>query len=476
MIVKRLPYIIFREYPEHGYLTDNRNFGYDTFSKSCKKVGDLILSKEASIFYSLLTEEPKNIDIIVKQLREKYSDIAEETLYQDAIDFYSDLASKGFVYFEKSGQANICLPEYFSYSNTLEYKLELKKETKFKSFSQFSGTEYSLTRVHLDISSRCNENCVHCYIPERDKRGLMSEEIFDDILKQCVNMHVINITISGGEPMLNPNLNNFLRRCKQYNFSVNLLSNLTLLTNELLETIVSNPLISIQTSLYAMDERVHDSITRNEGSFRKTIRAIKMLHDKNIPMQINCPIMKQNRNSYQEVLKFAESLNIESSADFGLFGSYDCSFSNLSCRLDIDQIHEIVQSEYKLKSLKSEVQNKAERKKIHSNDYICSICKSSICISNTGEIYPCEGLQGISLGNISEQSLNEIWEFGQMTNKLRDLTFHDFMLCDLCENKEFCTPCLVLNANESKKRDFMKVNPLICKITSIKKKEYELHH
>ena len=97
----------------------------------------------------------------------------------------------------------------------------------------------------------------------------MSEKVFDRILSQCRSMNVLNITISGGEPLLNPNLKRFLLECSRYNFSVNLLSNLTLLSEELIDLIASNPLISIQTSLYSMDESVHDSITRKKGSFKQ---------------------------------------------------------------------------------------------------------------------------------------------------------------------------------------------------------------
>ena len=50
MIVQKLPYILFRSYSSYGYLTDNRNFGYDTASHSCKKVGELILSKTLRMF------------------------------------------------------------------------------------------------------------------------------------------------------------------------------------------------------------------------------------------------------------------------------------------------------------------------------------------------------------------------------------------------------------------------------------------
>ena len=170
----------------------------------------------------------------------------------------------------------------------------------------------------------------------------MSLDLFEHILYQCKELNVINLTISGGEPMLNPYLIDFLRQCKQHNFSVNILSNLTMLSDELLDEFVGNPLISVQTSLYAMDEQIHDMITRNKGSFKKTLNSIELLHGKNIPMQINCPIMKQNLRYYKDVLIYAKSKNIEADSDYSLFGSFDCSKKNLACRLSIEEISELL--------------------------------------------------------------------------------------------------------------------------------------
>ena len=124
----------------------------------------------------------------------------------------------------------------------------------------------------------------------------MSIDLFTRILEQCRANNVLNITISGGEPMINPDLTEFLNLCGKNNFSVNLLSNLTLLSDEILRVLVANPLISVQTSLYSMNEDIHDSITGLQGSFKKTIQAIRLLHRHNIPIQINCPIMKQNKD------------------------------------------------------------------------------------------------------------------------------------------------------------------------------------
>lgn len=466
MFVRKLPYIIYRAYPTSGYLTDNRNFGYDTTTKSCTKVGDLLLSHEGSIFYSFLKEEYQDVDEIAFKLQKVFEGVNYEVLREDAVAFYNELSKKGFIVCDTEKRDDFQLSSYFSYENTQPFSLDLQSGL-CANFEEFTN-EYYLSRVHIDISSRCNENCVHCYIPSKNKCSIMSEEIFDRVLEQCVSMRVLNITLSGGEPMLNPYLKSFLLKCSEANFSINILSNLTCLSDELFEIIASNPLISIQTSLYAMNEEIHDSITQKIGSYKKTLSAIRKLHECNIPMQINCPIMKQNRHYYHEVLDFAKSLNIEASSDYSLFGCYDKSEENLECRISICDVFEILDKDCGNENKLKEIVQSIDRKKVDNTDSICSVCKSSLCISNTGDVYPCEGWQRMILGNIMISPLKYIWEESPLTKHLRELKYQDFVECSICQNRKYCTTCLIMNANE-KNADYMTVNSYMCELAKIKK-------
>ena len=297
MFVHKYPYIIYRAFPENGYLTDNRNFGYDTASNSNVKLGDLLLSKEGSVFYSQLEDNPLEISAIVDKLCAIFIGVTRDRLLEDTSCFFQSLAEKGFVYCGDSESLDNN-PLVFSYGNRVPYGIEAKMDDVSFPFQDVFGGQYRLTRVHVDISSCCNENCVHCYIPISNKHSIMAEDMFDTVLAECVKMKVLNITLSGGEPMLNPHFKTFIQKCIKENMSVNILSNLTLLTTELLDVIASSPLISVQTSLYAMDESVHDLITQKAGSFKKTKEGILRLHERNVPMQINCPIMKQNLQYY----------------------------------------------------------------------------------------------------------------------------------------------------------------------------------
>lgn len=468
MLYSTLPYIIYRDYPEYGYLTDNRNFGYDTASKSSKKVGDRIVSKTGSIFYSVLSNHPQSLDALIQRIHTIFPAVPEAELTKDAESFYSELSKDGFINICRTKQDPIDHASYFSYQNTDPLELIDLDTPHDLTKSLVWGEEYRLQRIHIDISGFCNEHCIHCYIPSKCKSGLMSKEMFMDILAQCVNSNILNITISGGEPMMNPHLPFFIEKCREHNLSINILSNLTLLTSSLLQEFVNTPLLSVQTSLYSMDPNVHDSITNVKGSFIKTKHAIELLHLNNIPMQINCPIMKQNIDTYNDVVKWARSMNIEASGDYMLFGSYDCSKSNLKCRLSIDLLKKIISSaSIKDKSMISNEENNIEDTKI------CPVCANSICISHTGDYYPCEGWQNLILGNIKVCTINEVWNSSPLVTELRNITYKSFPKCLSCADRNYCSICLIRNANESNNGDCRDINPYFCQIAKVKREQYE---
>ena len=463
MYYSRPPYIIFRDYPDFGYLTDNRNYGYDTAAKSSLKVGDRILDKVGSIIYSVLSDKPKPLEEIVASVSEQFNDVPYEVILRDIELFLRELYSECFVEVsdDLDNHSNL---NHFSYDNTIPNVFEEFKVTeKMVKYDHDWFERYRLQRLHIGVSWACNERCVHCYFPNNRRIGIMSKSMFDTILMQAKEKNVINITLSGGEPMLNSNLLYFIQRCRENNFSINLLSNLTLLTAKILDEFKVTPLLSIQTSLYSMDEQVHDSITQQKGSFRKTKQAIESLHQHNIPLQINCPVMKQNKDSYQEVLEWAKSMNIEASADYMLFGCFDGSCQNLQYRLDLSEIESLVE-----RAKTEDIQPRP----IINKDNVCTVCQSSLCISPVGDVYPCEGWQSFILGNINEQSLCDIWENSDSTNRLRHLSIKELPKCASCENRTFCTICLIRNANESKNLNFRDVNPFFCSVANLKRKSF----
>ena len=178
--------------------------------------------------------------------------------------------------------------------------------------------------------------------------------------------------------------------------------------------------------------------------------------------------MKQNKSDYKGVLEFAKSLNIEADYDYSLYGSYDLTSSNLSCRLSAEEIENIEKTKVLNNSELESITNKQK----DSSTPICPVCKSSLCVSNNGDVYPCEGWQNLKLGNIEKQSLKEIWDENPIVLRLRNLQYKDFPKCNSCLHKQFCSICLIMNVNEDKKGNYSNVNPFICEEAKIKERSY----
>ncbi len=111
-----------------------------------------------------------------------------------------------------------------------------------------------------------------------------------------------------------------------------------------------------------------------------------------------------------------------------------------------------------------------KKKNVDPNDFVCSVCNSSICITENGNVYPCAGWQDYIVGNIKENSLRDIWLNSERVKYLRSLRHKDFPKCIECEDKEYCNMCMVRNANESSTGNLFEINDFFCKITKINKK------
>lgn len=477
MYFKQKSNVIFRNYESFGYITDNRNFGYKKADNNGNDIGDKIVSQSGAVFLSVLGQKSQTLEDIAKKINMQFTNVDIETIKNDAREFYGILEQDGFIVSGDTLQECDEKDSRFSYK-ILEPTIEkndcypttkgLKKTTQ-EFLDEYFKEEPQLTNLHIEITSKCNERCVHCYIPHDNKVNHIETDLFYNILEQCKEMKLLHLTLTGGEPMLHKNFSDFLKKCKEYNLSVNVLSNLTLLNDEIIEEMKANRLLGVQVSLYSMDSKIHDAITQIKGSFEITKNAILKLIENDVPLQISCPIMKQNKNSYRDVLNWAKIHNIHVGCDYVIIARCDHTTQNLRNRLSINDIKEVINekivNEPKYLELMEE---ESEKKKNNTpDDIVCSVCHSSICIADNGNVYPCAGWQGYVVGNVNETSLKDIWNNSRKVQYLRGLRKRDFPKCIQCLEKNYCTMCMVRNANEHPLGNPLAVNEFFCNIAKI---------
>src|SRR5208283_5257817 len=78
--------------------------------------------------------------------------------------------------------------------------------------------------AHVDITWRCNERCVHCYL-DHDGKGEMTTEEIKEILRQLAGAGTFFLSISGGEPLLRRDCFEILEHARALRFNVKLKTN-----------------------------------------------------------------------------------------------------------------------------------------------------------------------------------------------------------------------------------------------------------
>lgn len=205
MFFKQKSNVIFRNYESFGYITDNRNFGYELTNNNANYIGDKILSESGVVFFSVLDRNPQSLDELANKIKKQYTDVDIRTIKKDAREFYYILEREGFIV---SGET---LQECDEKDTKFSYKI-LEPEITRKNFSlnimhpekstqdfleeYFKGKPH-LTNLHIEITSICNERCIHCYIPHDYKVSYIEPDLFYDVLNQCKNMRLLHLTISG---------------------------------------------------------------------------------------------------------------------------------------------------------------------------------------------------------------------------------------------------------------------------------------
>ena len=460
---------------------DNCELGY--ISNQLTKY-DRTYNESGAVFLSQISRQPKDIRTIVDNISSIYSEVDRRTIANDFMSFVEELSESQFVVMGESLEELDQKDLAFSYSSNSpktftdfypqKTKQKVQRDTE-EFFLRHDQRKPRLASLQFELTSRCNERCIHCYIPNGKKNAGfdMSFERFKYILDQFAEMGGLQVTLSGGEALMNKDIAKILLYCREKDMQISLLTNLISLKKELIPILKDVNLSLIQVSLYSMDAEKHDSITTIKGSFEKTKTAIEKLHNADIPVQISCPIMKANKDGYDEVMKYAQRLRMKAQTDYIMMAQADLNTSNLANRISIEETEKVIRDimendvDYQTETLAQDPLSSISEEEFAEMS-LCGAGLNDLCVTVNGDIYPCAGWQGFVVGNVFRESLKEIWEHSPKLEQIRKIKQKDFPKCLKCEARDFCNMCLVRNYNESG-GDMFKINEHFCKVAFLNK-------
>jgi len=128
-----------------------------------------------------------------------------------------------------------------------------------------------LERLDLELTERCNNRCIHCFInrPAGDasarRRELTTAEI-KGILAEAAALGALAVRFTGGEPLLREDFPEIYRWARRQGLKVFLFTNGRLITRAIADLMAEiPPLERIEVSVYGMSRRSYEAVTRVPG-------------------------------------------------------------------------------------------------------------------------------------------------------------------------------------------------------------------
>lgn len=309
--------------------------------------------------------------------------------------------------------------------------------------------------VHFDLTYRCNERCVHCYLDHEDHGELTAGECIN-ALEQLARAGTLFLTFSGGEIFLRKDLEEILGEARRLQFDISLKTNALLVTPERARMLRRYAVRRVQISVYSSEAAIHDGITKVPGSLQRSLAAIPLLQEQGIQVKLACPLMKQNLLAYRGVMALAEQLGVPYVLDMTITPMMDGSQGPLEHRVSPEALLPILQDSA-LQSCGTkavpEDWNSSANIPAHVGssvssgmesdayeDLPCSAGHNSCYVSPYGDIYACVQLP-MPAGNLRTESFQEIWESAPALERIRNVRESQLPVCSRCEIRAYCERC-----------------------------------
>lgn len=300
--------------------------------------------------------------------------------------------------------------------------------------------KWTLDEVFFELSKRCNLKCNHCYIPDNLKNYELTLNDWIRITDRCFELGVYMIKLTGGEPMLNNYFYDLVDYIKSKKIKIRLYTNGSFLNRESIHSLKLLGLDQIQISMDGASPSTHDSFRNTKGNYNKILSSLPLLEEVGIPVILSFTVSSFNAkdiDSFIETAKKFSNVKVVVSP----YINYHQTYQNKESFLNIhdEEINKIKKCFYENQNIWSD---KTRYYLTYSNKFIgfCGLGIYSLYIDSYGKVLLCPLLNQDEniVGDLRQDSLQEIWENSTLLREYRKKTLADINECNTCINSHIC--------------------------------------
>jgi heme d1 biosynthesis radical SAM protein NirJ len=166
--------------------------------------------------------------------------------------------------------------------------------------------------VIWNLIRRCNLKCKHCYSisADVDFPGELSTAEAFAVMDDLRRFGVPVLILSGGEPLLRPDIFAISRRAKAMGFYVGLSSNGTLIDRSNIDAIAQVGYDYVGISLDGIGA-THDMFRRKDGAFESSLAGIRLCRDRGVKVGVRFTMTLDNAHELPKLLRLIDDEGID---------------------------------------------------------------------------------------------------------------------------------------------------------------------
>jgi AdoMet-dependent heme synthase len=310
--------------------------------------------------------------------------------------------------------------------------------------------------VQWHLTERCNLRCSHCYQSSNSGNELSTAEALAFIDEAAATIaawsHLYDIpfaagfNITGGEPLLRPDLFQLLGALQGRSIAVHLLTNGILIDRPTADRLRLAEVATVQVSMEG-SEPVHDAI-RGPGSFRAAKAGIEHLVAAGLAVTINMTLSRRNVDSFAGMIELATAMKVHR-LGFSRLVPAGRGRSFLAETLTRDEVAELYRRLFLLETSDLEIVTgdpmAAQLRRPPAGDCGetplggCAAGLFGLTVAADGTVMPCRRLP-LAIGNIRTESLRAIWATSDILAQLRNRECYRGR-CGTCPRWAICRGC-----------------------------------
>lgn len=294
----------------------------------------------------------------------------------------------------------------------------------------------------LELTHRCNLNCVHCYLGPRDERQIhkareMGTARVLSLLDEMTAAGCLNLLITGGEPLLREDFAEIYRHARGNGLLVTVFTNGTMITDDILQLFRELPPVEVEISIYGASAATCESMTGVRGSYESCLRGIQDLLRNGIRLNLKTVLTTLNSHEFYAMENMAKEFGVKFRFDAALSPCINGNSGPLSLRISPEDAIEKEMADPLRVERWGKYYDAFKDITLGNNLYGCNSGITVFHLDPFGVLMPCMMTVDIT-SDIAETSFMSGW---RNINRITDRKAGAAFVCKGCKKINFCGYC-----------------------------------